>query len=257
MRQPPSAPTPAAGPACDCDADPIGCLKQMFVDLVQRGRIERGQSPARRPVFLRLHGVAHGRFEVVPDLSAGLAVGLFTPGVSYPAWVRFSSDLPDGRPDLKSTVGVGIKLFGVPGRTVLAPDAGARTADFVLQNMDVFFVDDAREMCAFTKASLTSPAAAAAWLKDHPRTAEVLDAMEKVVPTVLGAEVWSVIPFRFGADRWCKYKLEPEVVPEGPEPDYDDPDYLRADLAARLARGEARFRFAVQLRTDPDAMPLD
>ena len=79
MRQPPRS-TKAAAPTCDCDTDPIACLKQMFVDMVQLGRIKRGQSPARRPVFLRLHGVAHGRFEVVPDLPEDLRVGIFGNG---------------------------------------------------------------------------------------------------------------------------------------------------------------------------------
>lgn len=36
-----------------------------------------------------------------------------------------------------------------------------------------------------------------------------------------------------------------------------DPTYLAADLRTRLQSGEARFRFCVQLRTDPATMPLD
>ena len=61
MRQPPSVHTASVPDCdCDCDTDPIGCLKNMFVDRVQFGRIEQGQCPARRPVFLRLHGGAHG-----------------------------------------------------------------------------------------------------------------------------------------------------------------------------------------------------
>lgn len=242
---------------CDCDKDPIGCLKHMFVDMVQQGRINKGQCPARRPVFLRLHGVAHARFEIVPGLNEDLRVGLFGQRSHYPAWVRFSSDIPDGYPDLKTTVGIGIKLFDVAGDKILPPDQHAPTADFLLQNMDVFFVDNAHDMCAFTKASLTSPAAGDAWLKDHPETQKILDEMEKVVPTVLGTDLWSVIPFHFGDTRFCKYKLEPELVPDGPEPDYSDPDYLRHDLEQRLNHGESRFRFLVQLQTDPETMPLD
>ena len=52
-----------------------------------------------------------------------------------------------------------------------------------------------------------------------------------------------------------KYKLEPEQT-EGTQPE-DDPDYLAQDLARRLRASEARFRFLVQLRTDPATMPLD
>ena len=242
---------------CQCEVDPIGCLKQMFVDMVQLGRIKAGQCPAKRPVFLRLHGVAHGRFEVVPDLPEDLRVGLFGQRMAYPAWVRYSSDIPDGVPDLKSTVGIGIKLFDVAGDKMLPPQVQAPTLDILLQNMDVFFVNDAHDMCAFTRASLTGAAAADAWLKAHPETQRILDAMQKVVPSVLETDLWSVIPFRFGDQRYCKYKLEPELVPPGPAPDYDDPDYLRIDLEQRLNNGEARFRFMVQLQTDPATMPLD
>lgn len=247
----------AAPPPCDCDTDPIGCLETMFVKMVQYGRIQKGQCPARRPVFLRLHGVAYGRLEIVPGLDESLRVGLFGQHPSYQVWARLSSDIPDGMTDFKSTVGMGIKLFGVEGVKALDPEEQTITADFTFQNMDVFFVNNAHDMCAFTKASLTSSEAFNAWMKDHPRTQEILDEMEKVVPTTLGTDYWSTIPFHFGEGRFCKYKLEPEVVPPGPAPDYDDPDYLRVDLEARLKNGESRFRFMVQLQTDPATMPLD
>src|SRR5688572_29533618 len=93
-----------ADPSWNC-ADPAQQLKEMFVDLVQTRRIKAGQSPAMRPVFLRLHGVAHARFEIAPDLADDLEVGVFA-GQSYDAWVRFSSDTPSG-PDLLTTIGIG------------------------------------------------------------------------------------------------------------------------------------------------------
>lgn len=259
MRYPPN-PVPrstSTPPTCDCQSDPIGCLETMFVEMVQRGRIERGQCPARRPVFLRLHGIAHGRLEIVPHLPERARVGLFREPRSYPVWVRYASDLPDGRPDLKSTVGIGIKVFDVPGIKDLPPDEHAPTMDLLLQNIDVFFVDNAREMCEFTKASLTGSDVANEWLNEHPRTREILDEMEKIVPSVLETDLWSAMPFCWGERDFCKYKLEPEIVPPGPAPDYDDPDYLRVDLAQRLRGGEARLKFLVQWQIDPETMPID
>ena len=252
--QPPPGVT-AAPPPCDCSADPVGGLKAMFVDYAQGRAIEAGRDPATRPVFLRLHGVAHGTFQIVEGLADDLREGLFGQKSAYPAWVRFSSDLQPGAPDLKGTCGIGIKLFGVEGEKSLAPEEDATTADLLLQNMDVFFADTATDMCEFTQASLNGKGAA--YLKEHPRTAEILDAMKKVVPSVVETPYWSGIPFRFG-DRYAKYKLEPEAAPPASAPpDYDDPFYLRADLHDRLRRGEVRYRFLVQLRTDDAAMPLD
>ena len=41
---------PKSAEACwNCEDDPDGKLKQMFVDIVQTRRIRQGQTPARRP----------------------------------------------------------------------------------------------------------------------------------------------------------------------------------------------------------------
>jgi hypothetical protein len=259
--QHPAAATPAAASPpvpCDCATDPVEGIKQIFVDYAQRKHIESGEAPAQRPVFRRMHGVAHGTFVVRPDLPEELRVGVFARGGEIPAWVRFSSDVKDNVDDLKGTCGVGIKLFGVEGEKVMEPDQDATTHDFLFQNFPVFFCDTAKDMCEFTRASVQSPAAKNAYLAAHPVTAQILDAMEIVVPTVLGSDYWSVIPFRFGPRRYAKYKLEPETVPPRKgEPDYGDPGYLRADLHERMGNGEARFRFMVQLRTHDEQMPLD
>lgn len=239
---------------CDCETDPIECIKQMFVDMVQLGRIKQGQDPARRPVFLRLHGVAHGTFEVVAGLPEALRVGVFAEQRIFPIWARFSSDLRDGLPDLKSTVGISFKLFGVDGAKVLSPDEDSTTADFLFQNMNIFFANDAHDMCAFTKSAFEGTSDA--WLKDHPRTAEILNDMKKEVESVLTTPYWSVIPFRLG-ETFCKYKLVPELAPDGSEPNYNDPNYLRVDLEERFKKGEVRFKFMVQPYLDEKLTPLD
>jgi hypothetical protein len=254
------AAAPQAGglPPCNCATDPVEGIKRMFVDYFQGRNIERGEDPASRPVFRRLHGVAHGTFVVQPDLPEDLRVGVFGQRSEYTAWVRFSSDVQPGSSDFKGTCGVGVKLFGVEGEKVMAPDQDATTQDFVFQNFPVFFADTARDMCEATYAALQGAAANAAYLKAHPVTAQIQTAMEQVVPTALGADYWSVIPFRFGEGRYVKYKLEPETVPPADAaPDYDDPFYLRADLHERMARGETRIRFLVQFQTDDAEMPLD
>lgn len=239
------------GEGWDCADDPAGKLKQMFVDIVQTRRIRKGQSPARRPVFLKLHGVAHGSFEVRGDLPAELRVGVFALK-SVPAWVRFSSDTLPANTDLKTTCGIGIKLFDVPGEKLVGD---GNTQDFVMQNHDVFFVDTAQDMCEFTKAGVVD-GNYEPYLHAHPVTKRILDEMEKVELSVLTTTYWSVLPYSFGKGRYVKYKLEPEQTPDGEAPT-DDPNYLASDLARRLRGGEARFKFMVQLRTKPKTMPLD
>lgn len=248
---------PQAGalPSIDCSVDPIASLKAMFVDMVQAGRIAKGQCPALRPVFLKPHGVAAAQFRIRADLPAHYQVGLFAHvGKAFDAWVRFSSDTLPTLGDFKSTLGIGIKLFDVPGAKLIGnPDAP--TFDFILQNFDVFFVNTAADMCAFTKAGVVD-GDYGPYLAAHPETAELLDAMAKPVASVLATPYWSGLPFCFG-DTYAKYKLEPTLYVDPPATDPADPTYLAADLASRLSAGAVSFRFMVQLRTVPDQMPLD
>jgi len=251
-----SEPGPAAAPylPVDCASDPIGSLVEMFVGMVQSSRIAKGQCPAFRPVFLKPHGVARGTLRINPDLPDDLRVGLFL-GREYPAWVRFSSDTIPSANDFKTTLGIGIKLFEVPGEKIFGNPADI-TFDILLQNFDVFFVDNAEEMCAFTRAGVVEHNYNL-YLDKHPETAKLLDEMAKPVASVLASPYWSGVPFAFGPDRYVKYKLEPMLELPPPTSAPADPTYLAADLQKRLAEGEARFRFMVQFRTDPARMPLD
>jgi hypothetical protein len=242
----------------DCASDPFMALKTMFVDMVMGRRIAAGQDPVLRSVFLKPHGVARGIFTIRPDLPEELRVGLLQ-YERFPVWVRFSSDTLPSRPDLRTTVGVGIKLFGVPGTKLLEPEISAATHDLVLQNHDVFFVDTARDMCEFTYAGVVG-GDYGPYLAAHPKTQQILDDMAKVVPSVLTTDYWSVLPYAFGPKQYVKYKLTPLAVAGGETPlnaSGEDPSYLYMDLRQRLLEADASFLFSVQLRTDAERMPLD
>ncbi|WP_299143057.1 LodA/GoxA family CTQ-dependent oxidase [uncultured Tateyamaria sp.] len=241
-------------PSVDCAADPVQSLVTMFVDMIQKGRIKAGQCPAMRPVFLKPHGVAHGTFRMRPDMPDDLKVGVFA-GSEYPMWLRSSSDTLPTVADYKTTVGLGIKLFDTPTPKIFgAPDD--TTFDFIFQNMDVFFVDTAQDMCAFTKAGVID-GDYGPYLAAHPRTKDILDAMQKPVGSVFGSPYWSILPFALGPDGYVKYKLEPVIDVDVPDTPLADPTYLAADFKKRLAGGAMRFRFLIQRRTNPDTMPLD
>jgi hypothetical protein len=239
----------------DCGSDPGGRLKELFIDATMGPRIAAGQHPVRRAVFLKPHGVAKASFVMQPSLSAQYRVGIFR-HERFEAWVRFSSDTVPGRPDKGNTAGVGIKLFGVPGDKLLPGDEKAVTADLLMQNSDVFFVDTAKDMCEFTQASLNGENYKA-YLKDHPETKRILAEMEnKKLDSCLTSSYWSSLPYAFG-DKFVKYKLEPNPLSlPDPLPQSGD-NFLAADLRARLNLGEVQFKFMIQLQTDDDRMPLD
>ncbi len=226
-------------------------LTEMFVG-GQEKRIQLGQCPAERAVFRKLHGVASGRLVMEKNIPAKLKVGVFAHD-SLDAWVRFSSDTTPTSPDLGSTVGIGIKLFGVPGPKALGDEGD--TADFIMQNFPIFFVDNAKEMVEFTYAG-TVLKDYPGYLKKHPKTHDILNRMgDKVEGSVLTTQYWAILPFHSGSKRYVKFRLDPETPPENVP--NNETDYLGVDLCRRLAQREYKFRFMVQLRTDAQSMPLD
>ncbi len=236
-------------PSCQfCTDNPEQSVKEMFIS-GQEKRIARGEQPAKRAVFRKVHGIAHGTFHIKDDLPDELKVGVFGQRPSYSTWVRFSSDTSPTATDLKATSGIGIKLFDVEGDKLL--DNGT-TQDFILQNHDVFFVDDAQAMCEFTRAGVVD-GDYDSYLKEHTRTAKILDEMAKKEASVLTTTYWSGLPYKLGNNKPVKYKLEPEEPVDG-EP-FDSPDYLAIDLERQLRNKEARYRFMVQFQQDDD--PLD
>src|SRR5262249_39455613 len=150
----------------------------------------------------------------------------------YPAWIRFSSDTLPTLHDFKSTIGIGIKLFNTPTPKLIGSPTD-ETFDLILQNFDVFFVDTAADMCAFTKAGVIE-GDDEAYLSAHPTTAKLLDEMAKPVASTLAETYWSCVPFQFGPARYVKYKLEPTIKTDPAIAEPKDPTYLASDLRSRL-----------------------
>lgn len=252
-------PTPHrnSGASADCAGDPIAGIVAEFVGERMGSRIAQGQDPVLRPVFVKYHGTARGVLTVDPELPVDLRVGFLESAHEQEggltAWVRFSSDTLPDRTGHRRTVGMGIKLFGVPGAKLLEDEGQADTQDLVVQNHDVFFVDTAQDMCEFQQDPV-------AYQNAHPLTRRILQEMRKPEESTLRATYWGVLPYAFGSDQYVKYKLVPVSCAAGDSqaaPPEEDPSFLRGDLRHRLSAGEAAFDLMVQFRTAPDRMPLD
>src|SRR5450631_198497 len=72
---------------------------------------------ARRDAHPKAHGCVKAEFHVDEKLEPRFAKGVFIPGKTYRAWVRFSNGNPDAnKPDTDGMErGMSIKLLGVPG----------------------------------------------------------------------------------------------------------------------------------------------
>lgn len=225
-------------------------LKEMFVEMGQKTKIENGQKPAERAVFRKQHGIAYGKFIIKKDINPEFKVGIFA-GDSYECAVRFSSDTTPTSPDLHSTLGLGLKLFGVEGPKLLGDSTNA---DFIFQNIDRFFARDAQQMCSFTTAGVVDHDYDS-YINKHPKLSHILDAMTKVEASCLSAGYWAILPFRLGDKNIVKYRLVPDKADHGAP--FNDNNYLALDLQQRLRNKPAKFRFEIQLRTNDATMPLD
>ena len=211
----------------------------------------------RRDAHPKMHGVVRAEFVVEPDLPPELRVGIFREPKTYRAWIRFSNQngriRPDGKPDIR---GMAIKLMGVPGEKLLDEERDEQTQDFILISTPVFVTKDAREFDDLLK-TLESGALDQAWFYlTHLRVLLNVVRSLKKFANPLQVRYFSTTPYLWG-DTAVKYSAIPRVgVPDTIPKDAED-DYLRGAMVRQLEAGDARFDFAVQLRTDPGAMPIE
>jgi hypothetical protein len=209
--------------------------------------------PARRDAHPKAHGCVTAEFRVLDDLPESLRVGVFKEPRTYQVWIRFSNGFETPQADSNGDArGMAIKLMGVEG-------SRSGTQDFLMINNPTLFVRDAVDYVAFQTAT------------DHPlrfffpswnpftfRLRELLvmrGLISKIVSNVLNIQYWSVTPYLFG-ETPCKFSAKP-CGPAFAFNDRSTPNFLRDNLAKSLNKAEAVFDFCVQLRTEPESMPVE
>lgn len=237
-------------------------------DLIARGvekRHEEGERPARRDAHPKAHGCVRASFTVEDKLPESLAQGVFIPGTSYPAWIRFSNGNADPeRADIKGDArGMAIKLMSVPGTKLLSEESSAETQDFIMINHPVFFIDDPSDYFNLIRRGTSGNplvkilAPFALGLKG----AKIARAIsKKQIENPLHTRFWSMVPYRLGDEahkQAIKFSAKPCLTRQNHDiPRNPDPDYLRLAMAATLAEGDACFDFLVQPRRS-EAMKVE
>jgi hypothetical protein len=227
---------------------------------MMRDRYPAGCPLTRRDAHPKSLGCVRAELIVERDVPEHLRHGVFARPVTYPAWIRFSNSNPDLRHDLRTDLrGMSIKLMDVPGDKLLDTERHEPTQDFLLENHPVFFSKNNEEYLGFNKAIASNRPFFYFFggLKEKPHLALLhkLTASMSRVRSLLGVRYWSQTPYRLGP-----HVMKYSVIPTGPQPRAAyglSPDYLRAQMAAQLSRGDALFDFAVQLQTDPHKMPVE
>jgi hypothetical protein len=229
-------------------------------------RAEHGSSRdlVRRDAHAKAHGCVKSRFDVVRDLPAELRVGVFQPGASYPAWIRYSNGSGRSQNDrVGDGRGMAIKLMGVPGDKILSEERAAKTQDFLMINHPVFFVRNAADYIEFQQAVIGGNPFAfffpglnpLRWRAHEGAISAAL--LAKTVVNPLDSRYWSMVPIKLG-DRQAKFQVRPC---DGAQLEIGalsiSPDFLRENLQRRLSRGDACFDFYLQPRTDARTMPIE
>jgi hypothetical protein len=219
----------------------------------------QGKRPARRDAHPKAHGCVRAVFRVEDDLPPDLAQGVFIPGKSYGAWIRFSNG--DGNPDRSDargdSRGMAVKLLGVPGEKILPGEKDERTQDFVMIDHPAFVVDDPARYLTLIKrrdserlfTRLLAPFAMG--LRGALNALSISSAR---IASPLEARYWSTTAYRLGSgDRKIaiKFSARPCLAPTATIPAAPGPNFLRETMARQLSEREFRFEFLVQPRTSP------
>jgi hypothetical protein len=219
-----------------------------------------GNRPARRDAHPKAHGCVRATFRVEDALPPNLAHGVFVPGKSYEAWIRFSNG--DGNPkrsDAKGdSRGMAVKLLGVPGEKVLPEEKDEQTQDFLMINHPFFIVDDPGRYLKLVTRSGSKSAFVRMLAPITLGLRGILNTLaisSSTIASPLEARYWSTTAYRLGKDHEkvaIKFSAKPCLPPTTTKVASDAaPNFLRDVMARQLSEREFQFDFLVQPRTSP------
>ena len=235
----------------------------------------RDYGHAVRAVHAKSHGIIRGELEILPDLPAELAQGIFAHPGRHPAIIRISTNPGDLLHDSISVPrGLALKIMGVQGERL--EGAEGRTQDFIFVNGPVFttpdpaaFLKNLRLLAKTTDRAEWAKRGLSAVLRGAEKALETLGGESATLQTLggapnvhpLGETYFTQTAFRFG-DHIAKLSLEPasdsltrhagQVIDTKGRP-----DAIRETVGADMRAGDAVWNLRVQLCRDLDRMPVE
>jgi hypothetical protein len=100
-----------------------------------------GLNRAVRDAHAKGYGLARAEVEILSGLAPEYAQGIYALPGQHEALIRFSNGSPHTGADarLGSAMGIGLKLFGIEGQTLLEDEPDSHTFDYALINAPIFF----------------------------------------------------------------------------------------------------------------------
>ena len=219
-------------------------------------RKEYRAGTARRDAHPKAHGCVKAEFHVLDAIPVSLAKGIFVPGKTYQAWIRFSNGSKDAtRADSKGDArGMAIKVLGISGRKLLEAEAGATTQDFILISHPVFFTNDPRRYLSLIQHASSSGFSKKLLIPLDLGLQGSLIALKttrKKISNPLQARYWSTVPYQLGTGpdrRAVKYSARACAASIDAMPIRPGDNFLRDGLRTSLQNGDACMAFLVQTR---------
>jgi len=214
-------------------------------------------SPVKRFNQVKSLGCFEVDFKVLEDLPDTLRHGLFAQPGSHRARIRFAnaSSEDDSKKDLR---GMSIKVFDVRGESLWG-EPGIQ--DFLLNSYPALFAGTPEDFLKFIRAThrgkilkyFINP------LDPHFGSLRLLMKARQKHTSPFDIRYWSTTPSQLGLDDSVavKYSVQPTSPYQSNMPDTLTKDYLGDAMQAHLQQGPASFDFMVQLRSDPQNMPIE
>ena len=243
-----------------------------------------------RDAHAKGYGLARAEVEILSGLTEPYAQGVYTKPGRYEAMVRFSNGTNHVGDDrfLGPIVGIGLKMFGIEGPTLLEDEPDSHTFDYALINHPVFFANTLKHyvyiQTLFAHIGVAPPANLTAeqkqaavheflynWvtgkgtLPPEEWAWEELGAFLRLAQTkpvnLLLSTYWTMGAVRHG-DYVAKVRVAPvqsfadRVVERSIDLNSAN-QVFRPALVAELRERPFEFDIQVQLSTDLDRMPVE
>lgn len=209
----------------------------------------------------KIVGLVKAEFTVEADLAPDLQVGMFQPGKTYKAWVRFSNAKRNPQADKKKDLrGMAIKVMGVEGEKLLEQEQDATTQDFLMITHPTLQTTTVKSFQKGISSLVNGPIAVLFYALNPWNWATIRRSIQslKRFSNLLETQYWSTTAYRFGDEnRAVKYSSRAQVMNKTPFPEDPTDDFLRENMVKSLETEEVLFDFMVQFQENADTMPIE
>ncbi len=267
-------------------------IDELIAQIIEYWEKTVGESPstegtgrAVRGAHAKTFGVVKAEVEILPELPAAYAQGIYAKPGRHGALIRFSSASPHLGADavLGNALGFAIKIFDVDGAKLVEDEPDSTTFDLVLKNTPIFIANTAKHYLFVQEITSKLPSYLARGLTGfHELSADILtgkgtleqpdwawdelfafvkSASQTPVRNPLLTTYWTMGAVRHG-DYVAKIRVAPaaESAAQVIHRELDlngGPDVFGPTLVDELQARAFDFDLQVQLCTDLDAMPVN